>query len=177
MNSSKVSYLFFTLSIILIFSQSLVPTSCKTLYESVCEDTLNGNNAPCLKLLKIDPTILSAKNYVDLTNSILDLAITKATDGQNYISNFNKQNQPPAIQKCATTLYPGSISSFKKAKVELVKDPQTASSDARLAGDGPSNCADAIKAAGINDAIIIYLNTNVLLLSDIASVAARKLVK
>ncbi|CAL0314783.1 unnamed protein product [Lupinus luteus] len=147
------------------------------LYESVCYDTLSGYRAACLKLLESDRKISSAKNYVDITNSILDLAITKATDGQKYISNFNKKNQDPAIQKCATTLYPLSISKFKEAKVELVKNPITASLSARFAGNGPDYCADAVKAANINDPTIVEINKNVLLLSEIASVAARKLVK
>ncbi|OIW03034.1 hypothetical protein TanjilG_20962 [Lupinus angustifolius] len=121
--------------------------------------------------------MVSAKTYIDLANLILDLAINKATEGQHSISGFMSKNPPQAIQKCATTLYNGSISSFKKAKSGLVKDPITASYDARVAGDGPDYCADAIKEANINDPAIIYINKNVLLLSDIASIAARKLVK
>ncbi|CAL0323080.1 unnamed protein product [Lupinus luteus] len=171
------SYLFFTLSIILIFSDSLIPASCINLYESVCDDTLHGYKDPCLRLLQSDRKIATAKNYVDLTNSILDMALAKATYGQVYISNFNKKNQPPAIKECATTHYPGCISSFKKAKAELVKNPVAASYAARLAGDGPDYCADAIKAANIDDHKIFNINRMVLLLSDIASVSARKLVK
>ncbi|CAL0323079.1 unnamed protein product [Lupinus luteus] len=175
MNSSKVSYLFFTLSVILIFSHSLIPTSCKTLYESVCDDTRNRHKEDCLIFLEI--LTPSAQNYVDLANSVLDFAISHTTHGQEYISNFNKKNQSPAIQKCVTTFYPESVSSFKKAKAELVKDPVAASHDARLAGNGPSSCADAIKAAKIKDPLIDSYNEMALLNSDIVSVAARKIVK
>ncbi|KAF1885686.1 hypothetical protein Lal_00039534 [Lupinus albus] len=87
-----------------------------------------------------------------------------------------KTNPSQANQKCATIHYHGAISLFKNAKVHLVRDPITASHDARLAGNGPHYCADAINVEKINDQSIFYINKALLLLSDIASVAARKLV-
>ncbi|CAL0323039.1 unnamed protein product [Lupinus luteus] len=64
-----------------------------------------------------------------------------------------------------------------KAKAELVKDPKAASRDARLAGKRASKCADAIKAAKIDDGKIDFINKYTLLLSDIASAAAKKVAK
>ncbi|KAE9599476.1 putative pectinesterase inhibitor domain-containing protein [Lupinus albus] len=172
MNSSKVSFLF-TLFMILIFSHSLIPASCQSLFESICKETLENEGA-CIQLMKSDPRIPSATNYVDLTNYILDMAIKKATEGQNYLLDLMKTNPSKAIHQCATIDYNGSISSFKTAKVDLTQDPPTASYDAKIAGDGPANCAEAIKAENINNPTIFDINKTMLLLSDIASFAANK---
>ncbi|CAL0325697.1 unnamed protein product [Lupinus luteus] len=132
----------------------------------------------CQRLLKSNPELASAKNYVDLANSLLDLGIRKATDGQVYISNFNKKNQHRALQRCATTLYPESIQLFKKAKANLVKDPKAANSDALDAGLRTHECTTVIVFDNINvPGTIVDINNNVFFLGEIASYAASMLLK
>ncbi|CAL0333346.1 unnamed protein product [Lupinus luteus] len=169
MNSSKVSYLLPILFMILI-SHSPTPASSQSLYESVCKET--GQDAGlCLQLLKANPQIPSAKNYRDLTKFILDLGITKGTQGQNVLLNLLKTNPSPAIRQCATFDYDGTIGSLKSAIRELPVDLQTAQYDARVAGDGPTNCATAITAAKINNPTIVDINKMTSLLCKVAFLA------
>ncbi|CAL0314782.1 unnamed protein product [Lupinus luteus] len=88
-----------------------------------------------------------------------------------------KTNPSQAIHQCATIDYNGSISSFKTAKVDLTQDSKTASYDAKIASDGPAKCDEAIKAAKINNPKVFDMNKTVLLLSDIASLAANNVGK
>ncbi|OIW03033.1 hypothetical protein TanjilG_20961 [Lupinus angustifolius] len=102
------------------------------------------------------------------------MAIKKGIEGQNYLLNLMKTNPSQAIHECATIDYNGSISSFKIAKVDLTQDPLSASYDAKIASDGPTKCEEAIKADNINDPTLFNMNKTILLLSDIASLAANK---
>ncbi|CAL0323101.1 unnamed protein product [Lupinus luteus] len=156
---------------VLVFSHSLILASCQSLYKGICKET-HENEGACLQLLKSDPRIPSAKNYVDLTHYILDFAIKKGTKGQKYLLNLMKTNPSQAIYQCATIDYNDSISSFKTAKVDLTQDPLTASYDAKIASDGPTKCGEAIKAAKMNNPTVFDLNKTVLLLSEIAYLAA-----
>ncbi|CAL0328172.1 unnamed protein product [Lupinus luteus] len=117
MNTSKVSFLLFIVSMILI-SHSLTAASGESLYEGVCRETKNPD---CIPLLKDDPQITSAKNYLDLSRFILDFAEKKAREGK------------------------------EGAKGDLIKDPESAAYQARVAGDGPEYCAKAFKEANIEN--------------------------
>ncbi|CAL0333348.1 unnamed protein product [Lupinus luteus] len=110
MNSTKVSYLLLTISVILISEYFEPASSDESLYRSVCAET---KHPECIQLLQSNPNITNAKNYFDLSGFLLDLAEEKAKEGHN-------------------------------AKLELTEDTMTASYDAKVAGDGPQYCVEAL---------------------------------
>ncbi|KAE9592512.1 putative pectinesterase inhibitor domain-containing protein [Lupinus albus] len=149
MNSVKVSCLLFTLSMILM-SESFIPASSeKILYASVCEET---KDPACIPLFKDDPKISKANNYFDLSGFILDLAVEKAKEGQNYMREIAKKY--PTIDACANSFYTSTISSFMSAKVELNQDTMTANYDAKVAGDGPRYCVEALAKVKLDNPTI-----------------------
>ncbi|KAE9592511.1 hypothetical protein Lal_00028587 [Lupinus albus] len=171
MNYSKVSYLLFTIFMIFI-SHSPMPASSQSLYESVCKETGQAA-ANCIQLLKANPQIVSAKNYRDLSKFIMELGITKGTQGQNVLLNLLKTNPSPAIRECANSDYTGTIGSLKSAIRELPVDLQTAEYDAHVSGDGPVNCATALKAAKINDPSFLNINNIVSLLCQVSYLSVK----
>ncbi|KAK7343747.1 hypothetical protein VNO77_12756 [Canavalia gladiata] len=68
---------------------------------------------------------------------ILELALNKGTEGQNFLKGLVQTNNVLAIQECATFHYDGMIGSFRSSLKELEEDPETANYDAKVAGDGP----------------------------------------
>ncbi|XP_061345827.1 uncharacterized protein LOC133291567 [Gastrolobium bilobum] len=172
MNPSKLSLLF-TLSLIFI-SFAPLPALGINLYENVCKDA-GKDNARCLNLLKAYPQITSAKNYVELCRFILEMAIKKSTEGQNYLKGVMKKNPSPAIKECATVDYDELVESFKSSLGELVEDPSTANYDAKVAGDGPDTCDRALAQANIVDPSISTLNNNMKFLSNVAFFATNHL--
>ena len=169
MNTSKLSSILFTLSLILI-SQA----SSTKLYEEVCKAAAK-NNDRCLQVLKPEPQIVAAEKDLDLCKQILEFAIKKGTEAQNYLKELSKTNPSPAIEECATTHYDEVVGSFKSTLGELKMDPLTASYDAKVAGDGPTTCERALAAANINNPTISALNKDILLLSQIAFLATERL--
>lgn len=173
MKTSTLSSLLFTLSLILLCHAPLQASSAN-LYESVCKEA-GEDNGRCLQVLKGEPKIASAKDYVQLSKLILQMGVKKGTEGQNYLKEVMKTNPSPAIKQCATTLYDGVVGSFKSSLSELEEDGLTANYDAKVAGDGPSTCDRALAAEKINNPSIASLNSDVLLISKIAFLATNKL--
>ncbi|OIV89230.1 hypothetical protein TanjilG_24398 [Lupinus angustifolius] len=122
--------------------------SGESLYEGVCKETKNPD---CLPLLKDDPRITTAKNYLDLSRFILDFAENKAREGQKVMLQIAKEHPTVRINLCANHFYEGTITSFISAKGELIEDPMTATYDAKVAGDGPEYCAEAFTAANLEN--------------------------
>lgn len=174
MNSSTLSSLLFTLSLFLILHAPM-PALCDNLYEIVCNEAKEDASS-CLGLLNGDTKITLAKNYLDLCNSILGLAIDKGTDGQNYITKVTNENPTQAIRQCATEFYGGAIASLRSSMGELTKNPQSAYNYAKAAGDGFVSCEDALIAEKTNNPTIHSLNKEMVLLSEIALLATKHLV-
>ncbi|KAF1897167.1 hypothetical protein Lal_00034870 [Lupinus albus] len=143
--------------------------SGERLYEGVCRET---NNPGCLPLLKDDPRITSAKNYLDLSRFILEFAEKKAREGKKYMLQIAKEHPTELIKICANNNYEATITSFISAKGELIEDPMTATYDAKVAGDGPEYCAEALTAAQLPNPLI---NKVVALVSSIAFYATNHL--
>ncbi|KAF1897255.1 hypothetical protein Lal_00034958 [Lupinus albus] len=143
--------------------------SGESLYEGVCGETKNPD---CLPLLKDDPRITSAKNYLDLSTFILEFGEKKAREGKEYMLQFAKDHPTELITYCANN-YESPITSFLSAKAELIEDPRTATYDALVAGDVPKQCAKAMEEAKIDNPPI---NKIVTLLSPIAYYAISHLV-
>ncbi|KAE9617455.1 hypothetical protein Lal_00034046 [Lupinus albus] len=169
MNSTKVSYLLFTLSMILI-SQAPMPALGDSLYEIICKDNLKETKV-CLQLLKTDPQIPSAKNYFDLSIFIMDFALKKGIEGQNLFTNLGKKNPSQAINQCATIYYNSIITAFEGGKRELKKHPDIARYETTVAGDGSKNCSEAIEAEKISNPSINDINNKMSILSDAAFIA------
>ncbi|KAE9617444.1 hypothetical protein Lal_00035036 [Lupinus albus] len=161
--------LFFTLSSILIVSHASA-----SLYEELCKAS-GPDNTRCLQLLKSDPKIVSAKNYNELSKTILQFGVKKGIAGQNYMKEVMKTNPSSAIKQCATVLYDGVVGSFKSSLGELEVDPMTANYDAKVAGDGPTTCDRALAAEKINNPKIAAINSDILLISKLAYLATDKL--
>ncbi|KAF1897344.1 hypothetical protein Lal_00035047 [Lupinus albus] len=130
----------------------------KSLYVGVCRKMERPN---CLSLLKQDPRITSAKNYLDLSRFILEFAVRKAREGKKYMLQIAKKHPTKLITCCAKS-YESTITAFLSAKGELVGDARTATYDGRIAGDAPKRCAEAFKEANIENPPI---NKDVTLLS------------
>ncbi|KAJ1440358.1 Pectinesterase inhibitor domain [Sesbania bispinosa] len=155
--SSLLSFLLFTLSLIVVsHAASSPPPSGTKLYQVVCNDAGNDKDR-CLKLLEAYPQITTAKDYVKLCTFILKVAIKKGTQGQNYLKKLMKKNPSSnAIKECATNDYDGLVGSFKSSLSELVEDPLTANYDAKVAGDGPVTCERALAGEKRNIPYFLY---------------------
>ncbi|CAL0303025.1 unnamed protein product [Lupinus luteus] len=141
----------------------------ESLYEDLCKET---GKPDCVPLLKDDPRITSAKNYLDLSRFILDFAEKKAREGKKYMLQIAKKHPTERIILCANSLYGSTILAFEGAKGDLIKDPESAAYQARVAGDGPEKCAEAFKEANIENPPI---NKFVALVSTIAYYVANHL--
>ncbi|KAL5080787.1 hypothetical protein RYX36_009208 [Vicia faba] len=168
MNPSKLSSLLLTLSLIFI-SQA----SC-ALYEEVCKAAAE-DSARCLQVLKDQPRIALAKNDMELSKLVVEFALKKGTEAQNYLKEMMKTNPAPAIKDCATTHYDGVVGSFRSSLGELKSDTETANYDAKAAGDGAETCDVALAKAKINIPAISALNKEIKLISKIAFLATDRL--
>lgn len=171
MNSSTLFLLSFTLSLILI---SPLPTLGTSLYESLC-DNAGVDKARCLEVLKAEPQIVGAKDNVELCKLILEFGLKKGLEAQRFLKDAMMTTPSPAIVQCATSLYDGTIGSFKSSLSELAEDGQTANYDAKVAGDGPTTCDIALSNAKIVNPTISALNKDILLISKLAFLATDKL--
>lgn len=144
-----------------------MPAMCDTLYETICHEVKEDNDK-CVLILKSDSRITSANNYLDLCTFILEMAIDKATKGQNDLIKLMNTHPTQAIKQCATLHYGGTVLSLRSSMSNLVKDPKDASFDANAAGDGPANCERDINAEKTHIPFINDLNDKVLLLCKIA---------
>jgi hypothetical protein len=91
----------------------------------------------CLDLLKNESKVISATNYLDLSKSILDLALGLTTQGQLFVQKNLIENHHPtqAIKQCINEFYNQTINSLRSSLDELVKNPEGANKDAKLAGN------------------------------------------
>ncbi|KAJ1438431.1 Invertase/pectin methylesterase inhibitor domain superfamily [Sesbania bispinosa] len=103
------------------------------------------------------------------------MAINKATEGQNYFHKLMYTHPTQAIKQCANFWYGGTIASFRSSLSELVKDPQSANSDANAARDGPEGCQRAVNAEKSNNPQIRSVNYQTLLLCKTAFLATNHL--
>lgn len=173
MNSSTLFLMLFTLSLILI-SHAPMSTLGITLYESLC-DQAGQDKARCLEVLQAEPQIVGAKDSVELCKLVLELGLKKGLEAQTFLKEAMKTNPSPAIMQCATTLYDGTIGSFKSSLGELSEDGLTANYDAKVAGDGPTTCDTALSNANIINPSISALNKDILLISKLAYLATDNL--
>jgi len=174
MNPSTCLSLLITISLI-FNSHAISPKSSSKLYENVCKNAGNDNQR-CLKLLEANPSIISAKDYRTLCKLFLEMAIEKATKGQNYLKTLMKeQPSSQAIKQCATNDYNGLVTSFKSSLSELNEDPISANYDAKVAGDGPQACEGALAKEKIVKSTLSTLNNNMKFLSVVAYLATNYL--
>ncbi|KAG4919207.1 hypothetical protein JHK82_056647 [Glycine max] len=181
MNTSALCSLMLTLCLILI-SYSLLLANAKAngdhcllgnsqqMIDQICNQTSQNENE-CLKILKADPKIVQAKDYFEISKAILKLATKKAKEGQHFLKGLAHKTGSAAIALCANQWYPYTVGSFGSALGELKESPDTANYDAKVAGDGPVYCDEAIAKAHIVNPAISALNHKTSLLSFIAFLA------
>ncbi|XP_004504523.1 uncharacterized protein [Cicer arietinum] len=176
MNSSTHLFLLFTILLIFL-SHVTSPTSTPKLYQVVCKDAAKDGVQRCLNLFEDNRQITLAKDYITLCKLFLEMAIDKSTKAQNYLKSLvNKYPLSKAIKECATNDYNELVYSFKSSLGELVEDPQTASYDAKVAGDGPDTCQRALASEKIDiSSSISTLNNEMQFLSFVAFLAANHL--
>ncbi|XP_004514166.2 uncharacterized protein [Cicer arietinum] len=104
------------------------------------------------------------------------MAIDKSIKAQNYFKSLvNKYPSSQAIKACAT-YYNTSIRSFQNALAELPDDRETASYDARVAGDGPDHCQSyLVVEKKVNISLITTLNNDMQFLSFVAFLSVERL--
>ncbi|KAI5391007.1 hypothetical protein KIW84_076030 [Lathyrus oleraceus] len=176
MNPSRCLSLFLTISLI-FNSHAIIPKSNSNLYKNVCKDA-GKDNQRCLKLLSPNPKITSAKDYLTLSKLFLEMAIEKATKGQDYLKTLIKEfPSSHAIKNCATSDYDGLVMSFRSSLGELVVDPISANYDARVAGDGPQACDRELANEKIVNPSVSKMNNEMTFLSDVAYLATNYLRK
>ncbi|KAE9592521.1 hypothetical protein Lal_00028501 [Lupinus albus] len=162
----------FTLSLVLT-SYAILPASSSSLFEQLCikvKET-GSDERQCLHILNVHPKLGSAKNYNELSKNILQLALKKSIEAQNFLKEVIKTNPSAALRECATIDYDGVVASFRSSLSELKEDTETANYDAKVGGDGPTTCDRALAAEKINNPAIAALNKDILLLSNIAFLA------
>jgi hypothetical protein len=118
------------------------------LFEIVCSELIH-DNGHCFEEFQADPRISSATNYQDLSKYILDmpLPMTEATRAHRYLVKIlNRTPNDQAISQCASAFYNKTIGALRSSMRELVQDTQSAINDAKIAGDGITNCDNALQA-------------------------------
>lgn len=185
MNASALCSLMLTLCLILI-SYSLLLANAKAngdhcllgnsqqMIDQICNQTSQNENE-CLKILKADPKIVQAKDYFEISKAILKLATKKAKEGQHFLKGLAHKTGSAAIALCANQWYPYTVGSLGSALAELKESPDTASYDAKVAGDGPVYCEEAIAKAHIVNRDISAINHQTSLLSFVAFLATNYL--
>ncbi|MED6116279.1 hypothetical protein PIB30_098717, partial [Stylosanthes scabra] len=159
MNSSTQSILLCLGLILIIANVAQADKKC-ALAIKVCDGTLT-ERAKCMEIVRSNPKIQSAKNPVQLSQFVLELAIHMAKEGQKFLKNLAKKSNSPALQQCAGFDYDGVVGSFKSALGEIKEDPMTANYDAKVAGDGPDTCDRGLAAEKIVNPAITKLNDEI----------------
>ncbi|AES62322.1 uncharacterized protein [Medicago truncatula] len=132
----------------------------------------SSNKVECNKVLS-SPQITQAKNYKQLSKAVIEMALKKAVEGQAFLKGLAQKN--PKLETCAGFAYDGVVGSFKSCLGEITEDPQTASYDCGVVGDGPTQCDRIMADAHIVNPAITALNKQILFLSSLASRAVDKL--
>ncbi|CAJ1976913.1 unnamed protein product [Sphenostylis stenocarpa] len=148
--------------------------SSENLIKQICKETFE-EEINCMSILRADPQIVHATNIFGFSKAILELALKKGEEGQNFLKGLVKTTKSEAIASCANKCYDGVVGSFSSALAELKVSPDTASYDAKVAGDGSVNCETALANAHILNPAISSLNHQIWLLSKIASLATNKI--
>lgn len=147
------------------------------MYENICKDASLKDTKQCLKLLKANPQISSAKDYYTICKLFLETAVEKATKAQNYLKILmRKYPSSIAIKKCSTNCYNEMVEFFKGSLNDLIRDPLSANYLAARARDGPVACETVLASEKIvNTSSISTLNHHMKILSLVAYLATNHL--
>jgi len=172
MNSSALCFAVTLCLVVIAYS----PTAANAggLAEQICMENLEDKDGCMLLLKQADPKIVEAKTFQDLAQATLEWAVSKGSDAQTFLKRLAQTDNTPAIAQCANFDYDGVVASFRSALEELVEDPQTASYDAKTAGDGPATCDRGLASANINNPAIAAINREIVILSSMAFTAVCK---
>ncbi|QCE08070.1 uncharacterized protein LOC114192683 [Vigna unguiculata] len=167
MNSSALCSFVVAVCLVMV-SYSPMAANGQGLAEKTCLENLEYKDA-CLMLLKqADPKIVNAKTADELAQATLEWAVAKSQDAQAFLKGLSQVDNNKAIVQCANFDYDGVVASFKSALEGLKDDPQTASYDAKVAGDGPTGCDRGLASQNINNPAITALNQQIFTLSNLA---------
>ncbi|KAH7568094.1 hypothetical protein ACOSP7_009502 [Xanthoceras sorbifolium] len=146
------------------------------LVNDVCKDTQNPTS--CVSALELDAKATSTTDLKALAKMALQLAVSNSTNSKKYIEEMAGKTTEPALKKALETCvsnYVYSVGSFNSALEELDEDMDTATYDAKVAGDGAQYCEDALAFGGVKEASVSTRNGYVFLYSDIGFVITNKL--
>jgi len=177
MNSSALCSLVVALGLVMICYSPMAANAGghHGLAEKLCMESLEDKEGCMVLLNQADPKIVKAKTFEQLAQATLEWAVSKATEGQAFLKGLAQIDNNKAIVQCANFDYDGVVASFKSALEGLKDDPDTASYDAKVAGDGPTVCDRALASANINNPAIAALNRQIFLLSNMAFKAVSKI--
>ncbi|QCE08068.1 uncharacterized protein LOC114192509 [Vigna unguiculata] len=174
MSSSTLRCLVVALCVVVLLYCPMAANGEQGLAEQICMESFEDKEG-CMALVKqADPKIASARSLEDLAQATLEWAVSKSSEAQAFLKELAKMENNPAIVQCANFDYDGVVGSFKSALQELKEDPQTASYDAKAAGDGPDCCDRGLASANINNPAVTALNRQIFLLSNMAFTAVSK---
>ncbi|KAL9317680.1 hypothetical protein ACSQ67_014197 [Phaseolus vulgaris] len=177
MNSSALCSFVVALCLVMVSYSPMAANASgeQGLAEQICMENLDDKEGCTLLLKQADPKIVNAMTFDDLAQATLEWAVTKGTEAQAFLKQLAQMDNNPAITQCANFDYDGVVASFKSALEELQEDPQTASYDAKVAGDGPACCDRGLASANITNPAIAALNRQIVILSTMAFTAVCKL--
>ena len=116
-----------------------------------------------------------AKNLLQLSEAILNLAVNKTEKAEDFLKGLANTTDVPAIANCAL-YYENAVERFMNSLQKLkCQDLKVANYLAAIAGDEPSSCETELSAAHIVNHAISAVNHQTSLLSYIAFVATGKL--
>lgn len=169
MDSRTLNLLLFSLSFILIFHSPL-PANAGVI-EKVCEEATYPD--VCLGFFKVHPEFASAKDSKQLAKLVLDMAIKKAIETQEYIRGLLKTNPSPPLQHCAEDSYDSVVHSLQGALQGLSsEDPDMANYDAKTAGDDVMDCQQQLNSPAFQNLAELHKrNDEMLTLCRVCSAA------
>ncbi|KAL3638943.1 hypothetical protein CASFOL_016850 [Castilleja foliolosa] len=161
MSSSTIPILISTIFLLFLMSNIIVTSSTNPLIEKACSNPrLGSKTKSCIKTLKSQPEIVSAKNFYDLSIAIMETGISNATNTRTYIESLlEKPNASVALKDCKMS-YDAVIASFKSALSEVRDDKEfdTATYDLLIGTDDFQPCLDDVAAGKIKDPTIFNGN-------------------
>uniref|UniRef100_K7M4G7 Pectinesterase inhibitor domain-containing protein n=1 Tax=Glycine max TaxID=3847 RepID=K7M4G7_SOYBN len=115
----------------------------------------------CTNILRADPTVLGAKNLLQLSEAILNLAVNKTEKAEDFLKGLANTTDVPAIANCAL-YYENAVERFMNSLQKLkCQDLKVANYLAAIAGDEPSSFP--------------HFHTNKKLLEEVAIIPSKRL--
>ncbi|KAK2404368.1 hypothetical protein P8452_10124 [Trifolium repens] len=116
-----------------------------------------------------NPEAVKAKNYKQLSKTILTMAINKTIEGQNFIKGLAATTKSRALSRCANFSYDNLVGDFKQTLGEITTEPYKIVSYALESVEyDVESCNSDIVAEHIVNPQVTALNKEMLLFGQMA---------